>query len=343
MNSPTKAAFSLFGVSLLATGSFSLLQSDEPAEKVFKNVSVFKGVPAKDMIPAMKFMSASLKVDCAYCHDVNDYAADKPHKEIARDMVLMQRDINEKFFKGKLEVTCNSCHNGQTHPAGAPIPTDLSMRHRRFSTELKPEDFFKKHMEKAGSSDKAISVTGTVVEGTSTAAPFSMIQYRGKFRIDWSDRKLGFDGVKTWFAQGSAVSELWGDPATELQRWGRFFRKDADFAKYEKVQIVGSDKVGDKTCVVIRGTLTPAGVTEELYFDQETGLLARVATITRSTIGSIPSFMDYADYAEVQGLMVPKKITGPTADGKTAIVAIQSIKLDLNPDEKLFAPPSQMR
>jgi hypothetical protein len=214
------------------------------------------------------------------------------------------------------------------------------MRHRRFSTELKPADFFKKHLEKVGSSEKAIVMSGSVIEGASPAIPFSMTQFNGKFRIDWGDRKLGFDGVKTWFALGTAVSELWGDPAAEIQRWGRFFRTGADFAKYERLQITGADKVGDKTCVVIRGSLSPTGSTEELYFDQETGLLMRVATITRSTIGSIPTFMDYADYVEIQGLKVPKKVTGPTADGKAAIVTVQSIKLETNPDEKLFVPPT---
>jgi hypothetical protein len=169
--------------------------------------------------------------------------------------------------------------------------------------------------------------------------PFSMTQFDGKFRIDWGDRKLGFDGTKTWFVQSSVTSELWGDPAVEVQRWGRAFRSDADLAKYERPSIVGKDKVGDTDCIVIRAALPSAGLTEELYFQEGSGLIARVATITRSTIGSIPSFMDYADYRAIDGLKIPFKITGPTPDGKTATITIQSAKLEPNADARIFAPP----
>ncbi|HZV59194.1 MAG TPA: hypothetical protein VFF42_02575, partial [Candidatus Eremiobacteraceae bacterium] len=39
------------------------------AEEQFKNIQALKGIPADQLIPAMQFISASLGVDCEYCHD----------------------------------------------------------------------------------------------------------------------------------------------------------------------------------------------------------------------------------------------------------------------------------
>src|ERR1051326_2773598 len=39
------------------------------AEDAYKNIQVLKGVPADQVIPAMQFFTASLGVDCEFCHD----------------------------------------------------------------------------------------------------------------------------------------------------------------------------------------------------------------------------------------------------------------------------------
>src|SRR5262249_18839334 len=73
-------------------------KQEPTCEQVFKNIQVFKGVPANDLIPSMEFMAASLKYECTDCHDAKDYSADTRTKETARHMILMQRDINSKNF-----------------------------------------------------------------------------------------------------------------------------------------------------------------------------------------------------------------------------------------------------
>jgi len=66
----------------------------------------------------------ALNVDCNYCHgggrtqevDIN------PRKDIARKMIMLVRQINSNFpgtgvFPvGNQEVTCYTCHRGDTHP-----------------------------------------------------------------------------------------------------------------------------------------------------------------------------------------------------------------------------------
>src|ERR1700752_2858726 len=60
---------------------------DKPAEQVYKNIQVFKGLPASQLLGAMNFMAGSLGVGCNHCHIVNQFAKDdKPTKQTARKM-----------------------------------------------------------------------------------------------------------------------------------------------------------------------------------------------------------------------------------------------------------------
>src|ERR1044071_9159395 len=49
------------------------------AAEQFKNIQILKDMPADQLIPAMQFMTASLGVDCEYCHV--EKAFDKDDKE----------------------------------------------------------------------------------------------------------------------------------------------------------------------------------------------------------------------------------------------------------------------
>src|SRR5271163_521625 len=91
------------------------------AEQQYKNIQTLKGVPADQIIPAMQFISASLGVECEYCHvrGANEKDDKKP-KLRARQMIAMMMDINEGNFKGHREVTCYSCHRGAAVPVGTP-------------------------------------------------------------------------------------------------------------------------------------------------------------------------------------------------------------------------------
>ena len=43
----------------------------ETAGKKFKNIQVLKDIPADQLIPSMQFISASLGVECDFCHVEN--------------------------------------------------------------------------------------------------------------------------------------------------------------------------------------------------------------------------------------------------------------------------------
>src|SRR5579885_2505623 len=91
-------------------------------EEQFKNIKVLKGIPADELIPAMQFITASLGVECEYCHVERAFEKDdKKPKRIAREMMTMMMNINKDNFEGRREVTCYSCHRGATNPIGTPL------------------------------------------------------------------------------------------------------------------------------------------------------------------------------------------------------------------------------
>jgi hypothetical protein len=89
----------------------------------FKNLQVLPKTMSKDDLKAyMKAQSKALGVECDYCHDVPDMASDKNEKKlVARKMIQMTQDINDKWLKGMKEaeknrVGCGTCHQGHEVP-----------------------------------------------------------------------------------------------------------------------------------------------------------------------------------------------------------------------------------
>lgn len=338
MKNPVAA---LAALACLFAGGFSAYQGDEPAEKVYKSIVSFKGVPARDIMPAMKFMNASLKVDCGFCHQENDYAADHPNREVTRKMIEMQRDINEKFFNGRLEVTCNSCHNGTTHPIGVPVLNGVVNTHLRYRTDLTPADFFKKHLEAVGGAGPTLKWTGTLTEGDAPARPFEFVQAPdGRFVATLGTLRMGHDGTTTWTHDGTTVVRLWGDDAASLARLGRSYRTSAAFESLTRPLVAGREKLGEGNAVVIRGALATPGYTEELYFDLETGLLGRVVAYTRTSIGTVPTYIDYSDYRDAGGVKAPFKMSSLSLSGAITVAQFEKAEVLTNADEKQFSPPA---
>ena len=87
-----------------------------------KNLKVLK-IPASELIPTMRAYAAALGVQCNFCHVQGNFASDEKHeKEIARMMITMAHDINEKFQDSKVHVTCYTCHRGEAVPKTAAAP-----------------------------------------------------------------------------------------------------------------------------------------------------------------------------------------------------------------------------
>jgi|SRR6185436_10162059 len=101
-------------------------QEQNPASEVFKNIQMFKAMPAGRLLRVMELGYAkSLGVNCTHCHVAGQWEKeDKPTKQIARDMAAMVTNINQEQLK-KIKnlkspdpvINCTTCHRGQTKPA----------------------------------------------------------------------------------------------------------------------------------------------------------------------------------------------------------------------------------
>ncbi|MFN0119066.1 MAG: c-type cytochrome [Blastocatellia bacterium] len=100
-------------------------REDEPAEKVFQNIRILRGLSAAQLLRMMETgYSRSLGVDCAHCHVNGDWASEeKPAKQKTREMGQMTRTINTQLLRGFKNgdgeapvISCNTCHRGQVRP-----------------------------------------------------------------------------------------------------------------------------------------------------------------------------------------------------------------------------------
>jgi hypothetical protein len=119
------------------SGAANVLRSiagreNQPAESVFKNIKILKGVPAGRLVNIMNNgFGRSLGVSCGFCHvppkwDVDD----KPEKNTARLMFAMVQTINRDYIaKVPVDsgspppmVNCMTCHRGMPKPMGSGGP-----------------------------------------------------------------------------------------------------------------------------------------------------------------------------------------------------------------------------
>jgi hypothetical protein len=95
-------------------------KEQEPAEKVFKNIKIMRGVPAGRLLRIMdRGFSPALGVGCDYCHVEGKWASDSLEtKQVARKMWTMLGSINKeiKTIRADASVNCSMCHRGSPKP-----------------------------------------------------------------------------------------------------------------------------------------------------------------------------------------------------------------------------------
>ncbi|HEY2163218.1 MAG TPA: photosynthetic reaction center cytochrome c subunit family protein [Gemmatimonadaceae bacterium] len=98
----------------------------QPAEQVFKNIQVLKGITAAELVHKMdKEYATPLSWNCTNCHRLanqGNWASDTAtDKKRARFMQQMTNDINlvtlpKLYPKDTPKVTCATCHRGYNEP-----------------------------------------------------------------------------------------------------------------------------------------------------------------------------------------------------------------------------------
>jgi hypothetical protein len=103
-------------------------RENQPAESVFKNIKIFKGVPAGRLVNIMNNgFGRSLGVSCGFCHVPGKWDLDdKEEKNTARLMFAMVGTINRDYISKvphdsagpQPVVNCFTCHRGEPRPLG---------------------------------------------------------------------------------------------------------------------------------------------------------------------------------------------------------------------------------
>jgi len=115
-------------VGILAAASVAAAQ--QPAQRPAaaaagqpsRTIQVLTDVPRDQILATMRVISASLGVECEFCHESNR-TLNTEKKDIARKMMTMTLALNNASFGAQLRVTCYTCHRGSNTPLAAPAPT----------------------------------------------------------------------------------------------------------------------------------------------------------------------------------------------------------------------------
>jgi len=347
---------------LLLTGSVLRARSaatnpkSKTTQEVFKNVQVLKDIPADDLIPAMQFITASLGVECDFCHVRDAFDKDdKRAKQTARKMMQMMFTINQQNFNGQAKVSCYSCHRGS--PAPVAIPTVGETRAYVENTDGSPPTaqalpnisaILEKYLASLGGADAMNKISSRVETGTvrfasgpalpvkiATKAPGKQVMI---VRLPSGDSSTAFDGASGWQSSpGAPVREM---HAADFE--GAKLDADLQFATHLKqtfseLKVAISERIGEHdTILVLAGNHGDAPV--ELFFDKDSGLLVRQLRFGKSPLGLNPTRVDYDDYKEFDGVKVPLKVTiaGPR---RQFDIQLDQVTNNVQLDDALFEPP----
>ena len=331
------------------------------AEEQFKNIQVLKGVPADQVIPSMQFISASLGVECDYCHVRGDRGLapdkdDKKAKVTARKMMQMMFAINKDNFEGHREVTCYSCHRGSANPVATPVVAEESANPR--AEEKKPgdarpalpspEDLLDKYLAAVGGADALQKITSRIEKGSLTTpgqkdTPIEILAKAPDKRVSVvhtpnGDSITAFDGHAGWLSFSGRVRMM---SAADNEA----ARMDGDLAfaahlktQYKKFSVAPGEKIDghDTYLVVGRNEGQPP---LRLNLDQQTGLLLRLVRFAETPLGRNPTQIDYADYRTADGVKIPCRwiIARP---GNRFTIQVNQVQQNVSiPDDKFALPP----
>lgn len=343
-----------------ASAAASTPMPPKRAEEQFKNIQVLKGIPADSLIPAMQFITASLGVECEYCHVQGAFEKDdKKPKQTARQMMEMMFAINKDNFHGHTEVTCNTCHRGSTDPKAIPALMTEEPKPEAEETKMAEGDekefsgpaadeLFDKYLKAVGGAAAVEKVESRVMKGTITFGdrnvPIDIYSKAPDMRISYThtpdgDSVTAFDGHEGWLAAPKRpVREMHGPDID-----GASIDADLHFAAHLKTmfsgaKVLGVEKIdGHEAYVVVgqREGKTPL----RLYFDEKSGLLLRLLRLGETPLGRLPTQIDYADYRGVGGVTIPYKWTLARPGGKFTI-QLSEVKQNVPVEDGRFQRPA---
>jgi photosynthetic reaction center cytochrome c subunit len=356
---------------LAALAISAALAHAQPAEQVFKNVRMLKGISVDQFMATMGFFSASLGETCTDCHSAESggswarYADDNPRKNKARAMIGMMNAINKTYFGGKREITCYSCHRGVERPDVTPNLADLYG-----PPPSKEPDELREPVRKTGSADQVLAKYIQAVGGTERVSALAGFIAKGTYQ-GYQDEKYPVD----LYAQAPdrtsiVIHTAAGESITTYDGQAGWIAGPATERPVPLIELTGGDLIGAKLDAAVwfpsrlrdtlmqwrdEGSVTIDGRDMQmlqgtadgrfpvnLYFDGKTVLLARLVRYNDSPVGLAPTQVDYSDYRDVNGVELPYRVMVTWLDGKSDM-QLSEIRPNVPIDAAQFQRPAPQR
>ena len=322
----TFLTFALFASVFFASKGETQTKTETAGQK-FKSIKVLNEMPADQMGKVMNMMSASLGVNCAFCHASNDGDYEKEgfeHKDIARQMLKMTFELNKNYFENRPEVNCNTCHQGKAHPQAVfPLkPTIVEERSVQLDKKPSVDEILAKYETALGGKANLTKITSRQIKARriepdgKTFEDEEILQKGSKMSVTtiYPSKQYGdyvikeiFDGTTAWKLGNGAKIELKADETEAIKREAQLFANPNLKAIYLKMDFRSVDKIEGREVYIVLASISETE-RERLYFDVSTGLLVRRSASSPTILGNFVYQVDYKNYKDFGGLKLPTTI-----------------------------------
>lgn len=349
------------------------------AGDAYMNIQVLKDIPSDQLLPAMRYITVALGVECNFCHDTTHYDSDdKSEKGTARNMMKMMFAINKDNFNGRREVTCYTCHRGASHAANIPSLTPANLTGTSTASIPAPggtspgqsptgasgtggpasapnvtvDEIIAKYTEALGGAAAVGKLTSFEKKGT-FEMPSRNLKAQAEMWRKAPDKELtvvhlpngpqfaqGFNGIAGW-------EQRPGRPVVDELTGDDLVR-----AKQAASFIPGLSLKQDFARAQVTGiekigdrdayrvaAFRSGGGQVRFYFDTQSGLLLRVSDRIESPLGAVPRDTNYSDYRDVNAVKVAFTVTVAQADG-TSTFEWDQIEANPTIEDSRFEKPA---
>jgi hypothetical protein len=358
----TAALTLMLGLALFDSTRATPPETEPTAGQARKNIKVLTDLPNSQLVPVMQFMSASLGVDCGFCHAMGAEghiaweSDENPHKDIARKMIRMTMEINRASFNGRTAISCNTCHRGAERPVGLPSLEVETMKPEEAEatgadTVLPAVADVIASYERAIGGAKALEklntrvISGNIVSGDGKKIPVEIRQrrpdrYNSVIVGPNGSITRGFDGTAGWTVTPRGTRRLEGKALESMRRASGFMSDLTVSPELTGLRLRGRDSVNGHAVYVVEGRIDST-TRERLFFDTKSGLLLRRLTLNATPIGEIPEQVDYDDYRRTDGIVYPFMMRVASVDASaTATYRFDGVRHNVKIDDATFLPPA---
>jgi photosynthetic reaction center cytochrome c subunit len=338
-------------------------QEEKTAEQTHKNIKSLTGLPDSQFGPMMNYFNAALGVQCNFCHIQKDgkmdFVSDEhEHKGIARNMIKMVQEINKNNFEGKVDVSCQTCHQGRPIPNGTPtFPLAAPMQMRPPAAPgaapaapppapMTADQVWDKYVQAVGGKDAITKAGNRAYKGSfegGNGAKFSLdFKTQGDkiYSVLTNDKgeetASGFDGASGWTKNVTATRPLNPNELNDAKNLTLLLSAIKFKEPYPKFATGRKTKIGDREVNVMR--FSEGKVNSQVFFDAETGLLLRRIDVLGTFLGGIPTQYDFEDYKDVDGVKLPMTIrTSSVMRGAAGTRKFTEVKQNVSLDGVKFS------